>query len=252
MKHNNLKQAGLAALTLISVCGLAAVPVSALAAVGATTDVSTASSGTSAGNTKQLQLIISRGNIEITRRLSTLNKLTSKISGNTKLSSSDKSSLSSEVSGEISGLTSLKSSLDGDTTVANAKTDAQSIIDDYRVYALIGPKVYLVKTADDQQVAEGKLTTLAGKLQNDITADQNDGKNVATLQSELNDLTAKAQAAQAISSNIESSVVGLQPSDYNSDHSVLSGDRNQLKTAQTDIAAAVSDAKNIITALRNL
>lgn len=248
MKHNKLTRAGLAGLTLLSVGSLAGLPVNALTSVPPTSGSGTSSST----QTKQLQHIISRGNNEITRRLNTLNKLSSKINGNAKLSSGDKSNLSSEVSDEISGLTTLKSTLDGETTLAGAKTDAQSIIDGYRVYALIGPKVYLVKTADDQQVAESKLTTLAGKLQSDITADQNDGKNVASLQSELSDLTGKTQAAQAISSNIESMVVGLQPGDYNGDHTVLSGDRDQLKTAQTDIAGAVSDAKNIITALKNL
>jgi hypothetical protein len=251
MKYNPLKSFSLTGLTFVGTMVLAVVPVSALASVnGAGAANSNAASSTA--QTKQLQLIISRGNNEITRRLTTLNKLSSKISSDTKLSASDKSNLTDEVNTEIGDLTSLKTTLDGETLVANAKTDAQSIFTEYRVYALVMPKIYLVKTADAQQITETKLTTLAGKIQNDITADQKAGKDVSSLQTTLNDMTAKVQAAQSISSNIESSVVNLQPSDYNSDHTVLSGDNAQLKTAQSDITATVTDAKSLVSSLASL
>ncbi|HTB48783.1 MAG TPA: hypothetical protein VK712_01740 [Verrucomicrobiae bacterium] len=245
MKRISLKQFSLAVSILFGAASLAAVPASALQTN------TTASTEKSTANQATLNLIINRGNSEITRRLNTLNTLSSKINGAAKLTSSDKSSLNSEVSSEISNLTSLKTKLDADTDVTTARTDAQGIITDYRVYALIVPKVDLVKTADDQQTAEAKLSALSTNLQSRITAAQNSGKAVTSLQSSLSDLNSKVAAAQAISSSIESSVIGLQPSDYNSNHSVLSGDRNQLSTAHTDIQAAIADAQSIVTALKN-
>jgi hypothetical protein len=244
MKQFTVKQFGLLAGTVIGAIGMAILPAAAVATTGAT--------HASSADQARLQHIITRGNNEIVRRLTSLNKLSGMSASNTKLSASDKSSLTSEVADEVSSLTSLKTKLDADTDVTTAVSDAQSIITNYRVYALIMPKIELVKTADDQQVTEGKLTALSAKLQSRITADQTAGKNVATLQSELTDLNTKISDAQTISSNIESSVVTLQPSDYNSDHSVLSGDRDQLKTAQTDIKAAVTDAKSIVNGLKNL
>jgi hypothetical protein len=245
MKRINIRRFSLLTSTVISVIGLAAVPVSALA----TTKTDASASTSTAANQARLQLIITRGDNEIARRLTTLNTLTSKINGAAKLSASDKSTLSSEVSSEISGLTSLKTQLDADTTVTAAKTDAQTIITGYRVYALIVPKVELVKVADDQQVTEGKLTALATKLQSRITAEQSAGKSVTTLQSDLTDLNKQVSAAATLSTTIESSVINLQPTDYDSNHSVLSGDHSQLKTAQTEIQAAITDAKNIISGL---
>lgn len=248
MNRTTIPRAGFALCAIISALSLSVIPVSALAQ----TKAASSSSGTTSADQAKVTLVINRGNSEIGRRLSTLNTLSGKVSSATKLSSADQASLSSEISTEVNGLDSLKTKLDADTTLSDARTDAQTIISGYRVYALIVPKVNLVKTADDQQVAEGKLSALATKLQARITTAQTAGKNVTSLQSDLTSLNSKVSAAQAISSNIESTVVNLQPSDYNSNHSVLSGDRNQLKTAQSDIQGALSTATTIITNLKNL
>jgi len=247
MKRTKLQRTGLVLSAIIGSLGLAVMPASALEAA------KTGDAGkTSTGDQAKIQLIINRGNSEITRRLSSLNELSGKIGSESKLTDSDKASLSSEVNDEISGLTALKTKLDADTTVSDAKTDAQSIINDYRVYALIAPKANLIKTADDQQVAEGKLTDLAAKLQTRVTAAKAAGKNVTALQNGLTTMTNQISAAQTISANIESSVINLQPSDYNSNHEVLGGDRTQLKTAQTDIQNAVKAASTIISGLKTL
>jgi len=249
MKHITLKNFGLITGTIVGTVGLAIVPASALAT---SNTASTGSTSTSSKQAARLQLIINRGNAEINRRLNTLGTLGTKISAATKLTSADQASLTSEVNDEVSGLQSLKISLDADTTLTGAETDAQSIFSGYRVYALIVPKVYLIKTADDQQVTETKLSTLVTKLQTAITTDQTAGKSVTSLQNSLNDMTSKVQAAQTISSNIETTVLPLMPSDYNTDHTILSGDRDQLKTAQTDITTAITDAKSIISGLKSL
>ena len=247
MKQTTIKRAAMAAGAVVGAVSLAIIPASALK-----TATTAAAGSTSTADQAKIQLIINRGNSEISRRLSTLTMLTGKINSATKLSASDQAALSSEVATEINGLTSLKTKLDADTTLSDAKTDAQSVINDYRVYALIVPKVNLIKTAADQQVAESKLSALATKLQSRISAAQVAGKNVTSLQSGLAAMNSKVSAAQTISSSIESSVIGLQPSDYNSNHSVLSGDRNQLKTAQNDIQAAVQASSTIITGLKSL
>jgi hypothetical protein len=226
-------------------------PIAALVATPLLGTVAGAESVATA-NQSRLPVIISKGDQEITRRLTTLSSLTSKINAATKLTASDKTTLTNEVNSTISGLTTLKSQLDAETTVAAAKIDVANIYSEYRVYALVAPKVGLIKVADDQQVVESKLTALSTKLQARITADQTAGKDVTALQADLTDLNAKVSASQTISSNIESSVINLEPTDYNSNHAVLTGDSAQLKNAHTDNVAASTDAKNIITGLKAL
>lgn len=232
----------------------ALVSISALVGSMGVTGIVNAQAGTSLTATQQqrLQTIISKGDQEIMRRLTMLNTLTSKINAATKLTASDKATLSNEVDTTISGLTSLKTTLDTETSLTAARADVQNIYTEYRVYALVAPKIALVKVADDQQVVEAKLTALAQKLQTRITTLQQAGKDVTSLQSSLTDMNNKIAAAQAVSSQIQAKVINLQPTDYNSDHAILSGDRDQLKTAHEDNQAAYNDAKTIIAALKTM
>ena len=265
MKYMDLKKIGYTIALSLGLVGMIAIPVGAAATTPATTTTGTTAKSSAAANAAaakqaaqaaaqqaRVQRIIARGNGEIARRLVTLNTLSGTISSATKLTAADAETLNNTVNTDISTLNSLQTKLDAETTVTGAITDAQSIILSYRVYVLVVPQVHLIKAADDQQVTEGKLSALSTKLSARITADSQANKNVATLQSELSDLNAKVAAAQPISSGVESSVIGLQPSDYNTNHSVLGGKRDQLKTAEADIQAAVTDARNIVNGLVEL
>jgi hypothetical protein len=246
MKQLHRNQVELIAVAIISMVALITIRSSAI------TQAATSSTTISAATQSQLQLIISTGNGEINRRLTTLNNLTSGINSAQFLSASDKSSLSSEVSNETNDLTSLQTKLDAETTIIAATTDDLNVITEYRVYVLVAPKIYIVITADNQQATESALTSFASDAQNIITAAQNAGKDVTTLQSELSDLNNQVSAAQSISSAMETGVIGLQPTDYNSDHTILVGDYNKLETAQSDNAAAINDANEILSGLQSL
>ncbi|MEO8911562.1 MAG: hypothetical protein ABI303_01130 [Candidatus Saccharimonas sp.] len=239
-KMQTIKGLALGALVVVMISS----PLYANALAGPTT--------ASKSESARLSAIILKGNQEITRRITTMNALTTKLNNATKISAADMVTLTNEVNVTMSGLTTLKTQLDSETTLASARTDVADIYTEYRVYAVVAPKISLIKVADDQQVVQGKLSALAIKLQARITADQQAGKDVAALQSQLTDMTAKTTAGQSISSSIELSVIGLQPSDYNANHAVLSGDRAQLKTAHVNNAAAYADAKAIIAGLKSL
>ncbi len=217
-----------------------------------TTPASSATTGSATVNQQHLQTMISRGNQEIERRLTTLSGLTTKINSATHLSASDQQTLSQEVSSTISGLNTLKSQLDGASTVASARTYVSDIFSEYRVYALVAPKVNLVKVADDQQVVEIQLISMESILQTRINMAKQQGKDVSALQSELNSMVGLTSSSQAVSSSIEGKVIGLQPSDYNSNHQVLEGDNTELQTAHKDNAAAYADAKTIVSGLKSL
>lgn len=215
-------------------------------------NVSTNAATTTANEKAKLQNVITKGDQEIARRLTSLATLTGKINAATKLTSSDKATLTAEVTTTISGLNTLKAQLDGETTLAAAHADAQSIYTEYRVYALVAPKIALVKVADDQQVVEQKLQTLIQKLQTRLNAAKAKGKDVSALETTLADMTSKVNASLSVSSSVQAKVIGLQPTDYNNDHAILSGDSAQLKTAHTDNVAAYQDAKQIVTGLKGL
>lgn len=199
----------------------------------------------------QLDALQARAKAEINRRLSKLRQLSAVLSGDTRLSASDKAMLTTEVQTEINGLIALQNKVDADTDIATARIDAQSIYTEYRVYALVLPKMWLVRAANDQIAVEAKLNTLVGKLQTRINQAKGKGKDVASLQSSLNDMITQITNAQKISSDVAQKVLPLQPTDYNNDHTVLSGYLAQLKTAHADNKAAANDAKTIVQGLKN-
>ncbi len=246
MNKRAFAASGLAALAFSLSMAAPAAAIST-ASGAAATDV--ANNAAAQATLKRLQ---TRGNAEISRRLTSLNKLAGVIRSTAKLSATDKSDLTSQVSGEISDLTALKTKLDADTTAGDAQTDAQSIITNYRVYALVLPKVYLLKTADAELTNSAKLSTLAGKLQTRITATKNQGKDVTSLQSSLDDMNSQISAAQDLANAVDTAVAPLQPTDYDSDHSILEGQRSQLQTAHQDNQAAYADARTIVSGLKSL
>jgi len=249
--HLNQLRQGLIASAMVGVVGLTSG--SALAApVTAKDATTTPSASPNASQQQHLTNLKTRGDAEIQRRLVTLNSLSGVITGASHLTASDKAYLTTEVTTEVSGLTALETQLNGETTVTAGQQDVQSIYSEFRVYALIDPKVRLVRTADDQQAAESKLSTLATKLQARITADQTAGKDVTSLQATLTNMDTVVSDSTTISGPMEQTVLTLQPADYNSDHTLLSGDAAQLKTAHTDNVTASADAKTIVSGLKSI
>ncbi|MDB5163636.1 MAG: hypothetical protein JWS12_253 [Candidatus Saccharibacteria bacterium] len=222
---------------------------SLLAAPALAARAATASSDAALTTAQQQRLdnIKTRGANEINRRLTALNNVLGRISSASKLSAENKATLTTAVKDEVTGLTTLKSKLAADTALDAAKADAQSVINDYRVYALLLPKVWLLRAVDAEQVSEDKLTALATKLKTRIDAAK---PPVPDAQTKLDDMNAKIAAAKTITTNLEAKLLPLQPTDYNSDHTVLSGSLAQIKQAHTDNKAAYDDAKAIRAALK--
>ena len=227
---------------ILSLCIVVLAPTSAMALSTSTT--------LTTDQQQRLSNIKTKGDQEISRRLASLQALSAKITSSAKITAADKNSLSAEVTTEISGLTSLKTALDSATTLDAARVDAQNIITEYRVYALVTPKISLIKASDDQQVVEAKLIALAGKLQNRLNTAKAGGKDITVWQKTLDDMNTQVHNAQAISTPMEAKVLPLQPSDYNSDHTLLSGDADQLKQAHADNQAALNDAKTLLNDLK--
>lgn len=270
MQHLILKRLTIAASSLTAIAALTVVPVSAIsgnpagsgrngdtsgrpisAPASGQAPASNSGSGSNSDDKVKEDNIKQRGDNEISRRLTSLNDLITKINAATKLSASDKSALIAEVNAQIAGLNTLKTTISDDSDLAKTKSDAQSIVTGYRVYAFIFPKVQLIIAADRQQVTEGKLTSLATTLQTALDAAKTSGKDVTALQAQLDELVAKTKAAQTISSSVETSVLPLQPTDFNNDHTILKGYHDQLKTAHADIMTAANDGKAIVNALKS-
>lgn len=203
-----------------------------------------------------LPTIISKGDADIAARLTSLNNLNTKVQAMANVSASEKASISSAVQTNISGLTTLKAKLDADTDVATARTDAKSIFGSFRIYALVIPQGYIEVSADKINTIGSLMTSLSAKLQTRITADQNSGKNVASLQTALNDITTQVTNANSQASIAQSGVVSLTPDQGNatvaaSNKAALVSARANTKAATADLKTARQDIKTITDGLKS-
>lgn len=197
-----------------------------------------------------IESIKNKASREIDRRISALNNLITRINNNQKLTTDEKSSLSAQAQSEISGLISLKSRIASGTDLATLRTDVKSIINEYRVYALIMPKTGIIYSADLILSHVTSLNNIYSKLQARIQTAQQKGKDVTSLQNSLNDMKTKLDDAQKQAQAAKAAVLILEPNGYPANKTQLLSSRADLKTAREDLVAAKKDANAILQGLR--
>jgi hypothetical protein len=200
--------------------------------------------------TQRVQSLKSRADTEISRRVSTLNSLTTKINVLKRLSSAQKANFISDIQNNITSLTSLNIKIDADTDPTILQADVKSIVDNYRIFALYVPKVHQLTGSDTITDVVLNLKSLTTKLQTKITADQKADKNVTDLQVKLTDMQAKTTDAETQEQNIYTTVIQLDPSGYPDNLGSLQSALQMSETAKTDIQTARKDAQLIINELK--
>jgi hypothetical protein len=201
------------------------------------------SSPTPSAGQNALAALKAKGATEIDRRLQNLAGALDKLSNSTTLTAADKAALTKQLNDEVSGLTALKTKLAAETTVAGARADVQSIVLDYRVYALMLPKTRMMASADRFAVVETKLTKLHDELAAKATSSADKSK--------LADMSSQIANASAQTTKLETELLALQPTDYNANHAVLVTYRAAEKTAHDALVAARDDAKTVIDDLKS-
>ena len=184
----------------------------------------------------------------ITKRLTDLAAARRLLDAATHVAASDRTALDGQIDSASGGLTTLKRTVDADTTLRQLRIDCRMIVTTYRVYLVLIPKVHMVVAADRVLAASAALNNVATLVQGKIAA--GGGATPGGAQAALTDLIAKAAAAQATAGGIPGELLPLTASGYPGNRPTLLAARASLATAQTDLAAALADAKTIQAALR--
>ena len=172
---------------------------------------------------------------EIDRRITSLNKLKTRISENKKMTSVQVTQFDTEIVTEVNNLESLKTKIDAETDMKNLQAYKKSIVDSYRIYALFMPKISLIIAANRVIETADKITALAKKYQDKL------------LQSSGNtDLETKLADAKTQANAVISEVSVLKPEGFPGNKQTLIGARSKLKTGTDDIKGAYADLKTLI------
>jgi hypothetical protein len=97
----------------------------------------------------------------IDKRLDALKRFESTLNAK-QLQSAHKATLAKLIADQRTGLTALRTKVQGETTAAGLKADAQSMVHDYRVFLLTGPKVRLTAAIDTELAVIEKLRAEPG------------------------------------------------------------------------------------------
>jgi len=186
----------------------------------------------------------------LTDRLSTLTELQTRLAGAKDVPDGARGTLTSLLSSDISGLTALKTKVAGETTVAAVRADGKAMVDDFRVYLLVAPKVHLTHALAAENDAAAKLTkvhdALAERLAKDPAADTQANKDL------LADLTGQVKAADAAIDGKEQALLALQPGpDGKAISASVKDISGAAKTAREDLRKAVADAKKVRDAIKS-
>ena len=200
--------------------------------------------------------IIAKADQEITRRITALTDLSTRVQSMKRVSDAGKSQISAQLQANITSLTSLKTKIDADTDQATLRTDVKSITDAYRIFVLILPQGRILAAADRIATVAAMMQTVGTKLQARITAAQGAGKDVSALQTALTDLGAKIADANTQAQAAVNTIAALQPDQSDaakmqSNHTALVQARGNIKTGAEDLRTARQDIAKIIKALKD-
>lgn len=204
---------------------------------------------TQANITQNLQ---QRAQTEITRRLSFLNELITKINGLKKLSSAEKTDLQGQIQTQIDSLNALEAKIKADTDNTTLRADVKSIVGNYYIFLFFRVQVNLLVAADKASTTTDSLNLIYTKLQTRINQAQADGNDVTTLNTTLSDMNAKLTDANTQITAAQTELTPLTAQGYPGNKATLSDARLKLKTAVTDLKAAYQDALQIRDGLKGL
>ena len=191
-----------------------------------------------------------RADAEITRRVTALNLLATKIGAMKRLTSAQQSTFATGIQVQISSLNDLKTKIDADTDLATLRTDVQSIVKSYRIFALYLPQVNIMSNADRVLAIIDEMNAISTKLQARIDIVKTAGKDTAQMQSLMTDRAAKLTDASTQATNAINTVLPLTPDGYPANKTTLQSARTMLQTARTDLRNAESDATQVRQLLR--
>jgi hypothetical protein len=168
------------------------------------------------------------------------------------VASADRATLDAQIDATVTGLTTLKATFDADATLAAVRSDCRRVVTDERVYALLIPRVELVRAAGRVQAAMGTLHHLAGLLQARVNAAKGRNRDTTSAQGYVTDLGLKADEAAKAVADVPAAVLPLGAAGYPGNRPVLVSARASVDTARGALQGAVAAAGSAITALKAL
>jgi hypothetical protein len=184
-------------------------------------------------------------------RLVALNKDLTVVNDAQALTATHKSLLTTIITNDQSALTALKTKVAGETTLAALRADATSMVDDYRVFILVGPQVRLSVAGDVGDRAVGKAQQAHDKLATLVAAKKAQGKDTTQAEADLAAMQAAIDSAKSHLAGQVDTLLGIKPGpDGTAIRAAVSAVRSAIGAARADLLTAAAKGKAVIAFLK--
>ena len=144
---------------------------------------------------------LDRAKAEVTRRidlrLAALRRYGAAVNNARHLTDAHEATLDALIAEDAAGLTALRRKVAGETTLAALRADAASMVNDYRIFILVRPKVRLTIAGDAEQAVIRRLSAAHGTLTDLVARAKAAGKDTAGAEQDLADMQAALDRAEA-------------------------------------------------------
>jgi hypothetical protein len=194
--------------------------------------------------------LLDRAKAEVTARielrLKALSGYDATLSKAQRLTDDHEKTLDSLVEKDIAGLTELKVKVAAETTREAVRADAASMINDYRVFLLVGPQVRLTVAGDAQAAAIAKLREAHGKLAAAVADAKAKGADTAAAEQDLVEMDRAVTAAATAIDGKVAALLAVRPGpDAAAIRTTVGATRDALGAGRTQLRAAVAEAKAV-------
>lgn len=186
----------------------------------------------------------------IDERLDAIARWTSTVEGGEVLSRDHQARLLADLSAAERGLAALADDIEAAETYSELGELVPKIVEDYWVFALLGPKVHLVIAANVLSGAAERFETAAAAIQDAVDRAGEAGFDVAEAQQALDRMQTHITAALTLAGPVPNNVLNLQPKDMPEAAEQLRAAHVDLVSAREELRAARQAGHEALQALR--
>jgi hypothetical protein len=199
-----------------------------------------------------LKLLQQRGASEIDRRLTSLDQMSARIDDAAVMTPAHRDALKSTLDADRTALNSLKTKLSAETDESAARTEVQSIFSQFRVYAVLVPKVHLVRSADAVSAAATQLQDAAAGLDTVTARLKAAGKDTTAAEASIAEVRRRSQTALDEVKGAADTALSLQAQGYPANTSQRDAAQQSIEKASADARAGLEALRTAVAQLRPL
>jgi hypothetical protein len=188
----------------------------------------------------------------IEKRLTTIDDLEAAINRSENIDPDHAEQLLGELRASAAGLESLAGDIRAAEDLETLRVLIPQIFEDYRIYAVVAPKVHLVVAADAAGAIADRLAEATDSLGAVLDRLEEHGVDIADAEALLTEMERLVASGSESAATVPGMVLGLTPADYPGSTEILRAAQAELQSAGADLRSAGENAHEIVRFIKSV